>query len=300
MAAPDSALLEHKMKNMLKILKWTLIIVIAAAAALFIKVIHDQKLQAEDHQNMIKRDEDLIGKHFYLKRENKEDVDLNLYLLDDGKTHPLIINIHGGAFIAGDADTLDTQSDRISHDWNANVIAVNYRLMKGNYTKQYAIDEIKDTVKYFIGHAEEYGIDTDQIFLLGYSAGGYHAMASALQLHIEGIDVKGQIICYGFLSDLMDQFNELNDEQKKTLPPALFILAGNEPIGKGSLEYEEALRSNGVSTEVKVYDGAMHGFIEENNPEYEKLHSHVSMSPEQEILAREAENDMNEWINRIR
>ena len=286
------------MKKMLKMLKWMLIVIIVAVVALVIKVIYDQKLQAEDQQNMIKTDEELIGEHLYLKRDDKEDVDLNLYLIHDGEMHPLVINIHGGAFIAGDADTLDTQSNRISKNWNVNVVTVNYKLMKGDYTKQYAVDEVKDTIKYFIDHSDEYGIDTDDIYILGYSAGGFHAMASALQLHLEGIDVKGQIICYGFLSDMMVQFNELSDEQKRTISPALFILAGDEPIGKGSLEYEEALRNNSVSTEIKVYNGAMHGFIEENNPEYEKLHSHASMSPEQETMARDAENYINDWISR--
>ncbi|MBQ8995978.1 MAG: alpha/beta hydrolase [Oscillospiraceae bacterium] len=288
------------MKKILNVLMWVVIVIGVAVLGLVLKAIHDQKLQAEDQQNMIKTDDELIGEHFYLKRDGKEDVDLNLYLIDDGEKHPLVINIHGGAFIAGDADTLDTQSDRISHNWNANVITVNYKLMKGEYTKQYAVDEIKDTVKYFIDHSDEYSIDVGQIYILGYSAGGYHAMASALQLHLEGIDVKGQIICYGFLSDMMEQFNELSDEQRRTLPSALFLLAGDEPIGKGSLEYEEALRNSGIFTEVKVYDGAMHGFIEENNPEYADLHSHASMSYEQEIMARDAENYIKDWIGRHR
>ena len=284
--------------KVLKVLKWFLIVIAVSVIAIVLKVIHDQKMQAEDQANMVKYDEELIGEHFYLPRDDKEDVDLNLYLLRDGENHPLIINIHGGAFIAGDADTLDSQSERISKDWNAHVICVNYRLMNGEYTKQYAVDEVKDTVKYFIGHAQEYGIDTNRIYILGYSAGGYHAMASTLQLHQEGVAVRGQIICYGFLSDIMDQYGTLTTEQKQSVPSALFILAGNEPIGKGSLDYEEALRNSGVSTEIKVYDGALHGFIEENNPEYESLHSHASMSPEQEVMARDAEKYMKDWIER--
>ena len=284
------------MRKIMKILKWILIVIVVAIIAIIVKMIHDQKLRAEDQENMVKTDEELIGQHFYMPRNGKEDVDLNLYFQNDGEKHPLIINIHGGAFTAGDADTLDSQSDRISKNRNVNVITVNYKLMKGGYTKQYAVDEIKDTVTYFIGHAEEYGIDTDRIYILGYSAGGYHAMASALQLHLEGVDVRGQIICYGFLSDMMDQFNTLTAEQKQGISPALFILAGDEPIGKGSLEYEAELRNSGVSTEVKVYDGALHGFIEENNPEYEKLHFHTSMSPEQAVMARDAEDYIHSWI----
>ena len=100
----------------------------------------------------------------------------------------------------------------------------------------------------------------------------------------------------GFLSDMMDQFNTLTAEQKQGIPSALFILAGDEPIGKGSLAYEEELRSSGVPTEVKIYDGALHGFIEENNPEYERLHFHTSMSPEQEAMVRDAEDYIHNWI----
>ena len=97
---------------------------------------------------------------------------------------------------------------------------------------------------------------------------------------------------------MMEQFETLSGERKKTLPPALFILAGDEPIGKSSLEYESVLKEYDVSTEVKVYDGAMHGFIEENNPEYEKFHSHSSMSGEQEIMARDAETVIGIWISK--
>lgn len=175
-------------------------------------------------------------------------------------------------------------------------MTVNYKLANNGVTKQYAVDEVKDTVKYMTANADEYNIDTDNIFILGYSAGGYHAMASCLQLHKDGITVKGQILCYPFISDILEQYNGLNDEQKKTIPPALFILAGDEPIGKGSLEYKSALDENGVSTELMTYDGALHGFIEENNPEYEKLHFHDSKSPEQEKMARQAENDIGKWI----
>jgi hypothetical protein len=54
-----------------------------------------------------------------------------------------------------------------------------------------------------------------------------------------------------------------------------------------------------VQTEVKVYDGALHGFIEENNPEYEKLHFHTSMAPEQEVMARDAEEYIFRWLSDI-
>ncbi|KAF1682751.1 alpha/beta hydrolase [Veillonella sp. R32] len=105
------------------------------------------------------------------------------------------MNLHGGAFIAGDADTLDSQSDRIKRKWNVNVVTVNYKLAKDGYDIAYGTREIVDVVKYFVENASEYNIDTDKIFILGYSAGGDHAMASTLILKQDNVDIAGQIIC---------------------------------------------------------------------------------------------------------
>ena len=229
---------------MLKVAGIIIIVIVIGIGLLIIQFVKDQKIQAIDQKAMIKTDEELIGEHLYIERDNKEDVDVNIYISNNEEKLPLVINIHGGAFIAGDADTLDTESDRISKNWNVNVATVNYKLLNGNYDKQYAIDEIKDTVKYFIDNSDEYNVDTDNIFILGYSAGGYYAMASTLQLHKENIKIKGQILCYAFLSDILEQYKELSNEEKKTIAPALFILAGDEPIGKGSLDYEKLLKEN--------------------------------------------------------
>ena len=289
------------MKKVFKVAGIIIIVIVIGIGLLIIQFVKDQKIQAIDQKAMIKTDEELIGEHLYIERENKEDIDVNIYITNSEEKAPLIINIHGGAFIAGDADTLDTESDRISKNWNVNVATVNYKLLSDKYDKQYAIDEIKDTVKYFIDNSDKYHVDTDNIFILGYSAGGYYAMASTLQLHKENINVKGQILCYAFLSDILDQYKELSEEEKKTIAAALFILAGDEPIGKGSLDYEKVLRENGVPTEVKVYDNVKHGFIEENNPEYEELHdkNKTSKSKEAEVIARESEDYMNTWVKKL-
>ena len=290
------------MKKMLKVLGIILIVILVLVVLLVIKIVKDQKIQAEDQKAMIKSDEELIGEHLYINRDNKEDIDVNIYIRNGDEKLPLVINIHGGAFIAGDADTLDTQSDRISKSWNVNVATVNYKLLNDNYDKQYAIDEIKDTIKYFIANSDKYNIDTDNIFVLGYSAGGYYAMASTLQLHKENVNIKGQILCYAFLSDILEQYNTLTDLKKQSIPSALFILAGDEPIGKGSLDYEKVLSENSVNTDVKIYENVLHGFIEENNPEYEKLHdkNKTSKSLEAEEIAREAEDYIMNWINKTR
>ena len=61
---------------------------------------------------MVKSDEELIGEHLYINRDGTDDVYINLYRFESDEPVPLVINLHGGAFVAGDADTLDTQNDR--------------------------------------------------------------------------------------------------------------------------------------------------------------------------------------------
>lgn len=66
------------------------------------------KNQAEDQANMAKTDEERLGQRFLVPRDGKDPVEVNLYIPEDGDALPVVFNIHGGAFIAGDADTLDT------------------------------------------------------------------------------------------------------------------------------------------------------------------------------------------------
>lgn len=286
------------MKKALKIIGIVFLVIIVLIGILVAKILVDYHHRQEDQKQMVKSDEELIGTHLYIDRENGGKVDLNFYAPEvEGKT-PLVVNLHGGAFIAGDSDTLDTQSARISKEWGCAVACINYSLAKDGVEIQDAVDEIKDAIKYFIANADEYNIDTENIYVLGYSAGGYHAMASCLQLHNEGITIKGQILCYAFTNDILEQYNALSDEMQKTMPPALIILADDEPIGKSSLDYKTALDENGVQTELITYEGALHGFIEENNPEYEDLYFHDAKSPEQEEMARDAEGKIGEWINK--
>ncbi len=276
------------------------ILSVALVAWLVITFLRDSKIQEEDQLLMVKSDEELLGEHIYIKRDGKGDVDVNYYF-GDGESLPLVINLHGGAFIAGDADTLDTQSDRISKSWGVNVAAVNYSLLKNGIEREYVIEEITDTVRYFIENKDAYHVDPDNIFIMGYSAGGFYAAASTLELQRSGIAVKGQILCYAFINGVDEQFITLTEQERAAMSPALFVVAKGAPLGEGSLAYEKLLHEAGVLTDAVIYDGVKHGFIEENNPEYEKLHdkNKASKSEEAEKVAREAEDYIGNWIKTV-
>jgi acetyl esterase/lipase len=89
---------------------------------------------------------------------------------------------------------------------------------------------------------------------------------------------------------------ELSEEQQKSIAPALFILADNDLIWDTSLEYEEILRENWIQTEIKEYSGAMHWFIESNNPEREAV---TGERPEQKEMARDAEDYALQWLKNL-
>ena len=53
-----------------------------------------------------------------IQRDGKASVKANLYVPDNigDELLPVVFNIHGGGFVGGDADVLDTQSERIAND----------------------------------------------------------------------------------------------------------------------------------------------------------------------------------------
>lgn len=287
------------MKKFIKIIGIIFLVIVILIMVLIVKVIVDQRSYAEDQLKMPKTEEELIGERFEVPRSGKDSVNVNLYIPESETKTPVIFNIHGGAFIGGHADTLDTQSDRISKNWNAAVVTINYKLAKDGISIEYGTEEIVDTVKYFMDHADEYNLDTDKFVVMGYSAGGYHALMAALNLKKEGIDLAAQVLCYPYIKDATDVYASLSEEQQTTLAPALFVLAGSDPLGDGSLPYEELLKSGGIQTAVKKYENTTHGFLEENNPEYEKLKNKPSKSPKQEEKAKEAENDIGVWLEEL-
>lgn len=291
-------------RRWIKILCAVLFVIILVIASILLFLSYQLKKGAEDRAAnqvaMVKSDEELLGEHFYVPRQGLDPVDVNIYLPKDGENLPVVFNLHGGAFIAGDADTLDSQSLRLSQDWSAMIVTVNYKLAVDGITIEYGTQEVVDTVKYFLEHAEEYRIDPNKAVLLGYSAGGCHAAMAALALEKEGIDLAAQVLCYPFIGEVLDSFSALSQEQQANLPATLFMLADNDPISDGSLEYETVLREAGVGTDIKKYDGSIHGFLEENNPEYDTLPTRAaSKSPEQEIMARNAETYIGEWLAEV-
>lgn len=244
--------------------------------------------------NCRKDDSELIGTRLEIPRDNKKSVKVNVYIPknDNNDKLPVVFNIHGGGFVGGDADLLDTQSDRIANEWNMIVISVNYT--KADLKPMdYGVEEIVDTIKYFREHKDDYNVDVNKFVVMGYSAGAYYAAKTAISLDKQGIPLMAQVLCYPWTNSLT------KEKINSTLAPAMFVWASEDPISQNSKTYEKTLKDNGVTTYLKEYQGATHSFIESNNPEGSKNITEeleTVINSEQEQLAREAENDIKEWL----
>lgn len=111
---------QKKGSKILKILGFILLAVVILLIAVMLFLLNQAKRNseawAENQAAMVKTDDELLGEHFYVLRQDMEAVDVNLYLPENGENLPVVFNLHGGAFIAGDADTLDSQSAMVL--WN--------------------------------------------------------------------------------------------------------------------------------------------------------------------------------------
>ena len=250
---------------------------------------------AKQRDAMKKEDADLIGQRLSIPRKGNNPAAVNIYVPDskDQEAVPVVFNIHGGGFVAGDADALDTQSNRIAQQWNAVIVSVNYTTADVKPIS-YGVKEITDAVQYFYDNAEEYHVNPDKFFMIGYSAGAYYAAEAARALETEDCHLNGLILCYPWTTGLP------NKNFGSSWPKTLFILAGQDPISQKAKNYIAEMKDAGLQPDVQEYKDAQHSFIESNNSEGLNGPSESAknvINEKQERLARDAELEIGKWIN---
>jgi len=281
------------------------VLLCAALVAGFALVQTMNKRVEEQNSVLQKSDDQLIGERLTIERDGQAPVEGNIYIPDAaGEPLPLMINIHGGAFIAGDADSLDTQSDRISKNNHVVVFTVDYTLLKpidmilsSEKKIQYQIDEVCDAVQYLTDNADEYHINPDRVIIMGYSAGGHLALGATNQLIGEGFPVYAQIIGYGELGNGIERYNAIPDGRKALCNTLIVFTGTGDFVSESMREYYDLLLENSVPVSKLEFPNANHGFLEENNPEYANAEESEGRSPEQETYMHEAEAQITEWLS---
>lgn len=217
---------------------------------------------------------------------------------DNNKSaRPLIVYIHGGGWLIGDVDTHDRITRTIASLTGAIVVSVGYTLSPEAQYPQ-PIEEISDAADYIVQHAQEWGIDPQDVSFSGDSAGANMAFGALLYLrdHGKAVNARSMLLFYGayglrdsrsmrllggpwdglteadyeyylkaYLGDLEKirepYVNILDNDLSSQVPPCFIVAAGLDPLKDDSEALHELLDIAGVDNEFVVYPKAIHAFL---------------------------------------
>ena len=161
---------------------------------------------------------------------------LDLYRPKDAEGKlPVLLNIHGGAWVYGDKKVYAPYCMYLASQGFA-VVNASYRLAP-KHTFPAPLEDVGAMVEWVVDHAEEYGLDISNLFFVGDSAGAHLATAyTAIQLNeayaksFPGIKVDERFIPKGLLLNcgVFDMEVEWK-KQGRALTPFLTDLLGEKP-----------------------------------------------------------------------
>jgi acetyl esterase/lipase len=194
---------------------------------------------------MFGSNEKVDSKNIVYKNIIKKNLTLDFYPSTNNKPSPLVIVIHGGSWQSGDNKQLPELNSYLSAK-GYNVAAINYRLAPA-YKAPAPVEDTKDAIQFLMANAAKYNIDTNNIILLGRSAGAQVALCAAYNFHMPNI--KGVISYYG---------------------PADMVWAGQLPANEGVLNNNEIYNN---------YLGGLYKDVPEKFKEVSAVQQADSLSP---------------------
>ena len=188
-------------------------------------------LLAIDFTGLMK--DDLSPKKIVYKTVGNEPISLNVFLPSDwkpGEKRPAAVWIHGGAWVAGDAQGFFPQARYFANRGMVGV-SLDYRLLGKDATHlRDCISDCKSAIRYLRQHAAELGIDPQRIAVLGDSAGGHLAACLAL---VDGCDDPQDDLTFSPAPNAMVLCNGVLD---LTGPKWIHYAIGGEAVKKNSPE----------------------------------------------------------------
>ncbi len=205
---------------------------------------------------------------------------------------PIYFHIHGGGFSFGHAELNDPELSLYRDELGIYTVGIDFILApKRQFPEQ--LYDCYDVVKYFVDHAEEYGIDTSRMGVGGESSGGNSATVLA-RMAAEGSDFKFKMQWIGYAA--MDLYHDFKDKAKSTagsiegsymyygsycdrskaknsyispffatvdelkcMPPTVYVMADDHLLGD-NMVYARKLIEAGVPVCMKTFVGANHCF----------------------------------------
>jgi acetyl esterase len=213
-----------------------------------------------------------------------------------GELLPALVYFHGGGFVVGDLDMVETVCRTICRDAGIVVVSVDYRLAP-EHPYPAGLEDAITATRWVVEQSATLGVAADRIAIGGDSAGGnLAAAASQALLHKDGISLKFQVLVYpvtdltcsqqsyidlgtGYplTTDRMRFYISLYLKQPADaatpgaspllassfagLPPALVIVAGLDPLVDEGIAYANSLRAAGIEAESVEVPDHPHGFL---------------------------------------
>jgi len=212
------------------------------------------------------------------------------------QTLPVLVYFHGGGWVIGDLDTHDTLCRELAKGAGCAVVAVDYR-MGPEHRFPAAVDDCLAATRWVHAHAGELQLDATRLAVGGDSAGGNLAAVVSIAARDAGdLPIAYQLLIYpatdqhrnapshtsngqGYLltTDTMAYFtghyitdpaqytdwraSPLLHDDLATLPPALVLTAGYDPLRDEGAAYAERLTAAGNRATCVCFERQIHGFI---------------------------------------
>ena len=229
--------------------------------------------------------------------EGDPEVPVRVYRPKGGVTPlPGILFIHGGGFIIGSVEAEHIGAALVAADAGAVVVSVDYRLAP-EHPFPAALHDCYAALWWLHAEAAALGVDPDRVAVMGASAGGGLAAATALLAR----DLGGPPLCFQMLQipELDDRLETPSMQQfvdsplwnrplavqswkaylgelwgsddvpahaapsratdLRGLPPAYISTAENDPLRDEGIAYALGLLQAGVSVELHQFAGTFHG-----------------------------------------
>lgn len=208
---------------------------------------------------------------------------------------PCIVTLHAGGFVLGSIEQDHRRNVALCAAVGAVVVAVDYRLAP-EHPFPCALDDSSATLQWIRDRADQFGVDPSRIAVLGRSAGGGLAAATALRARDRG----GPDICFLFLAmpqlddrvqsasarlftdtpmwtrraaelswamylgagvpeDLTGYAAPARAADLRGLPPTYLTAMEFDPLRDEAIEFAHALLAAGVPTEFHLFPGTFHG-----------------------------------------
>lgn len=291
----DLALMDPELRELLLPIKQQLeSIGIASFNAETIALIRQLMSRGED----LPEGEPRVEKSFVPGINGAPDVCVFIIGAQPGTARPVILHMHGGGYVIGNAISALPRFQQLARDNNCVIVSVEYRLapetpFPGSLDDNYAV------LQWIYKNAETLGVDRTRISVMGESAGGGHAAMLAIAARDRGeISLHHQILIYPMLDDRTGNVQPNKSwvgqhvwtasdnhfgwssllgvpagsaevpagavparvENLKGLPATFIAVGSLDLFIDEDIEYARRLLHAGVPTDLFVMAGAFHGF----------------------------------------